>query len=136
MNFALRDRLSGVEVRFFQPLALAIAHVGGLPLGTGIGCNSSLTTAGELAPTTCKLNSIETGASTEIGFATFGAELVSMIIPGPLTTPSEFEDSIVRAVAPRISLATPVFLQRDGKATNNRVGSAKALLIWRAELTQ
>src|SRR5437879_13656291 len=34
--------------------------------------------------------------------------------------------SDVRAVAPRISQATPVFLQRGSKATNDRVGSAKA----------
>jgi hypothetical protein len=37
-----------------------------------------------------------------------------------------FKASDVRSVAPRISQATPVFLQRDSRATNNRVGSAKA----------
>ena len=62
---------------FPSALGRVIAHAGGLPLETGIGSNSSLTTAGELAPTTCKLNSIETVASTESRFANFGAELVA-----------------------------------------------------------
>jgi hypothetical protein len=37
-----------------------------------------------------------------------------------------FKASDVRSVAPRISQVTPVFLQRDSKATNDRVGSARA----------
>lgn len=37
-----------------------------------------------------------------------------------------FKASDMRLVAPRVSQATPVFLQRDSKATNDRVGSAKA----------
>lgn len=37
-----------------------------------------------------------------------------------------FKASDVRTIAPRVSQATPVFLQRDSRATNDRVGSAKA----------
>ena len=37
-----------------------------------------------------------------------------------------FKASDIRAVAPAVTQATPVFLHRDSKATNDRIGSAKA----------
>jgi hypothetical protein len=42
------------------------------------------------------------------------------------TSEHRFKASDVRAKAPRLSQVKPVFLQREGKATNNRVGSAKS----------